>query len=1087
MSPMADDLAKLTPDQRAVLELKLRQRRAESAATLRIGRRADPGVHDLSFAQQRLWFVEQLHPAGAANHISAAVRIEGALSYDALARSLAEIVDRHDVLRSGYEDDRGRPLQRIHSPAPCPLPVIDVCGIGDAQLEEARRLIAAEAERPFNLTTGPLLHASLLRFSEVDHVLTLVLHHIAADGWSLGVLSQELTALYAAFLDGRPSPLAALPIQYADFAAWQRGYVDGARLTGHLEWWRSELHGLPALELPTDHPRPAVPSTRGARATIEIPRTLASALATFGQRRGVTLFMTLLAGFQTLLARWTGQTDLAVGSPVAGRNWGEVEGLIGLFVNTLVLRADLSGNPSFIDVLERVKSRVVGALTHQDVPFEQLVDQLQVERSLSHSVLTPVVFALQNVPAAALSFPGARLSVFDFERSTARFDLCLFVVETPDGLRASMEYSTDLFTADTVHRMLRCYRRLMQAMVDDPQQSIGAPALLDDDDRRRVLDEWNATLREYPRDATIPSLFARQVAARPDVVAVVCGRERLTYAQLDGRANRLAHTLREQGVGPDVRVGICLDRSVELAVALLGVLKAGGAYVPLDPAYPAQRLVYMAANAAVPFIVTRAELGALISEYEGRVVYLNDGKEGPGGKPATAPVVDLRPENLAYVSYTSGSTGLPKGVEVSHRAVIRLLFGADYVRFAPDETFLQLAPVAFDASTFEIWGALLHGARLVMYPERVPEFDDLARTLATEGITTLWLTASLFNAVVDKSPAMLRGVRQLLIGGEALSRPHVLRGMDALADTVFVNGYGPTEGTTFTCCHRIARQDVDETSASIPIGRPIANTRVFVLDAALEPVPIGVPGELCIGGDGLARGYAAAPRLTAERFVPDALSGEAGARLYRTGDLVRYREDGALEFLGRRDDQVKVRGYRIELGEIQTALMRHPAIVAAIAAVRGDQGSKTLVAYVVHRQGSTASVGELRAFLKDRLPDYMLPSAIVAIDTVPLTSSGKVDRDALPIPSVERSSERVVVAPRNEVEEIIVESCRELLAVDEVSVFDNFFDLGGHSLLVTQLASRLKRAFQTDVSIRMIFESRTLAELADGIVDKLIG
>jgi amino acid adenylation domain-containing protein len=1083
---MQDALAGLTPEQRALVELKLR---ARGAAVPSIGRRSDSAETVLSFAQERLWLVEQLQRAGAANHLAAAVRLSGHLSLDTLERSLTAIVDRHEVLRTGYADTDGRLVQRIHRSAPCAIPVLEVPGGTETErLHEAARLARLEAERPFDLAAGPMLRAALVRLSDIDHVLVLALHHIAADGWSLGVIVGELTQLYTAFHAAQPSPLPPLPIQYADFAVWQRQQIEGARLAGQLDWWRRELAGLPALVLPTDRPRPARASSAGARESIALAPQVGGALQALARREKVTPFTILFAAFQVLVRRWAGQTSFGIGTPVAARNAAELEGLVGLFVNMLVLRADLADNPPFSELLTRVHARMAAALARQDVPFERLVEDLGADRTLSHATLTPVVFAVQNVPTRALDLPGLAVSSFELERTTARFDLCLFMTELGDGWHAAVEYRTDVFDATTIRRFLGSYARLVGAAVADPAQRIEDLPLLTAGERRRILVDWNATDAPYPDRATIHGLVSAAARARPDAVAVGCGSDRLTYAQLEAHANRVARAIRRQGVAAGARVGVCLDRTLNLIPALLGILKAGCAYVPLDPGLPPQRLAYMAMNAGIHLVLTARHLQPSLDACAQDVVALDlDETAGQDAELDGAPAdVEVRPDDLAYVSYTSGSTGRPKGVEVTHRAVVWLLCGADYVRLGKEEALLQLAPVAFDASTFEIWGALIHGGRLAVYPDRVPDFAVLEDVLRREGITTLWLTSSLYNALIDRVPQALAGVRQLLIGGEALSVEHVRRGLAALPRTTFINGYGPTEGTTFTCCHRITEDDVGADAASVPIGRPIANTRVYVLDDHQQPVPSGVAGELYVGGDGLARGYAAAPRLTAERFVPDAVSGRRGARLYRTGDLVRYRHDGVIEFLGRRDEQVKMRGHRIELGEVEAALRRHPAVSGAVVVVAGAGDEAALAAYVVPAEGAAAATLDLRGFLKAQLPDYMVPAAIATIPALPLTANGKVDRRALPPVAIAPAAERPRVAPRNEVEEVVAARCRELLQRPTLSMLDNFFELGGHSLLAAQLASRLRGDLGAAVTLRQVFEASNLAELSDSILDDLI-
>jgi aspartate racemase len=1086
MTRLSEQIASLTPAQRAAFDAKLRQRiTASGSAAERIGRRAEPALYPLSSGQQRLWFVEQLHSGGAAYHISAAVRLEGPLAVTALERSFAEIVRRHEVLRTGFVDDHGRARAHLYGPDVFTIPVVDVPdGDRDSRIGEARRLAVLEAEQPFDLTRGPLLRASLVRLSPIDHVLVFVVHHIAADGWSMSILARELAALYDADLTSKPQTLRRLDIQYADYAAWQQAQLSGPRLAQTLGWWRTELDSLPVVDLPADHPRSAGSSLAGSRESIVIDEAVARGVAELSQRHGVTVFMTLLAAFATLLARWTGETDLAIASPVAGRDRPETEDLVGLFVNTLVYRTDLSGNPSFADLLSRIRAKVTAVLAHQELPFERLIEELQVDRTLSHAPLTPIVFAMQNVPEASLQLAGLRASSFEFERRTARFDLCLFVVAHGARLNASIEYRTDLFEASTIRRMLGCLVRLLRSAIADPTTPIRRLQILDDEQRRQLVADWNATAKPYPSAATIHELVAARAAARPDDVAVVCGRQRLTYGELDRRANQLAHALVRCGVTPEGRVGVCLERGLDLIVALFAALKAGSAYVPLDPAVPPDRLAYMAANASVVAVVCDERSRGLASRCSDRQLLVD--AVAADEERSEPPSIRVHPDDLAYISYTSGSTGVPKGVEVCHRAVVRLLCGIDYVSLGPDERLLQLAPVAFDASTFEIWGALIHGGRLVVAPPGMPDFTELAALLRDEGVTTLWLTASLYNAVIDQAPEMVTGVRQLLIGGEALSVEHVRRGLAALPRTTIVNGYGPTEGTTFTCCHRISAADVEGSARSIPIGKPIENTTAFVVDALGDPVPVGVPGELYIGGDGLARGYAADPRLTAARFVPDALSGRPGARLYRSGDLVRFKPAGTIEFLGRRDEQVKVRGYRIELSEIETALSRHPSVRAAVASLLEYAGGrKALVGYTVVDNRSAFNPLALRAFLKERLPDYMVPAFIIPIDEVPLTHNGKVDRAALPA-AAEPAEDDGCIAPRNEVEELIVETCRDLLGTARIGVNHNFFELGGHSLLATRLASRLNAALPTDVTVRMVFEAETLGELGDRIVDKLL-
>ncbi|HXB53930.1 MAG TPA: amino acid adenylation domain-containing protein [Vicinamibacteria bacterium] len=909
----------------------------------------------LSFAQQRLWFLDQMG-AGAAYNIPLSLRLQGRLNLGALEGSLNSIISRHEALRTTFPAVEGRPAQVIAPELELRMATADFGGHPESERErEARRFAVLEAERPFDLATGPLVRATLLRLAEEDHALLLTIHHIVADGWSMGVLTRELAAQYAAHLTGGQATLPELSVQYADFAHWQRGWLQGEVLREQLGYWRQRLGGdLPRLELPTDRPRPAVQTYRGGIRSISFPPALAEGLATLCRREGATLFMSLLAGFKALLQRYTGQDDVVVGSPIANRNRIETEALIGFFVNSQALRTSMAGNPSFRDLLTRVKETALGAYDHQDLPFETLVDELGLGRDLSQNPIFQVVFAVQNAPWEPPELPGLTLSPFLSEAAVTRFDLEVHVWEQRGVLTAAFSYNADLFDAATVDRIGHGWLTLLEAACARPETRIGALPLLGAQEREEVLGLGVGDRAAYPRESTVHREFEAQAFRTPDAVAVVWGGERLTYSELDRRANQLAQRLVRAGVAPGARVGICVERSLDLVVGLVGILKAGGAYVPLDPDYPRPRLAFMLADARPAALLTQERLLGRLPVEDIPVVCL-DRDDGIAAEPTEAPRWRGTAEDLAYVTYTSGSTGVPKGVEVRHRGILRLVLGADYARLSAGETLLQLAPVSFDASTLEVWGALLVGGRCVVYPDRVPTTEELGQVLTREGVSTLWLTASLFNAVVDEASEALLPVRQLLIGGEALSVGHVRKAQDRLPRTQIINGYGPTESTTFTCCYPIPA-GLPEGTKSIPIGRPIANTDVFVLDPGLEPVPVGVAGELFIGGDGLARGYLNRPELTAERFVPNPFGERPGERLYRTGDSARWRGDGTIEFLGRRDDQVKIRGFRVELGEVQAVLARHPAVKESVVLVKEGRtpGDKRLVAYVV----AAASGGE---------------------------------------------------------------------------------------------------------------------------------
>jgi amino acid adenylation domain-containing protein len=894
-----------------------------------------------------LWFLDQLQPGSPFYNVPRTIRMRGALNVEALHQTLEALITRHESLRTTFATVGASPVQVITPTLSLTLPVVDLSKLPESEHEaEAIRLAAEEAFRPFDLSRGPLVRATLLRLGAEDHVLLLTLHHIVSDGWSMGVLFREFAALYEAFSQGKPSPLGELPIQYADYAMWQREWLQGEVLEQQLSYWKERLSGeLPVLELPTDRPRPAVQSFRGTYQHVALPKELSAGLRALSRQEGATLFMTLLAAFQTLLARYTGQDDIIVGSPIANRTRIETEGLIGFFVNTLVMRSDLSFDPTFRQLLRRVKDVALGAYAHQDLPFERLVEELQPERGLSHNPLFQVMFALQNARGAAPELAGLTLSPLPVERVTSKFDLALFMWEEAEELKITMEYSTDLFEAATITRMLGHFRVLLEGAAADPDRRLSELPLSTDAERHQLLVEWNNTQTDYPRDKTVQQLFEAQVEQTPDAIAIVFEGERLTYAELNERANRVAHYLRARGVGAEARVGIMVERSMEMVVGLLGILKAGGAYVPLDPAYPQERLSFMLRDAAVPVLLTQSRLMESLPEHGAEVICL-DTQWAEIATQSTEPVDGgATAESLAYVMYTSGSTGRPKGVAVTHRSIVRLIKDTNYVELSPREVLLQFAPVSFDASTFELWGCLLNGARLVVFPTHKPSLEELSRVLEEQRVTTLWLTAGLFHQMVDGHLEGLQGVRQLLAGGDVLSVPHVEQVLRELPDCHLINGYGPTENTTFTCCHRVAAGA--PLNGSVPIGRPISNTQVYILDQHLQPVPIGVPGELYIGGDGLARGYLNRPELTAERFIADPFRTAPDARLYKTGDRVRYLADGTIEFLGRLDQQVKVRGYRIELEEIETVLAEHPAVEQAVVLAREDQpGDKRLVAYV---------------------------------------------------------------------------------------------------------------------------------------------
>jgi amino acid adenylation domain-containing protein len=1040
----------------------------------------------LSFAQQRLWLLEQLGDLGSTYHIRVRRRLRGALDRAALARALDHIVARHETLRTTFAQVDGVPEQRIAPPdAGLPLVEHDLAGYADAE-GELDRLTAEEARAPFDLARGPLIRGRLIRMAPDDHVLLITMHHIVGDAWSSGVLFGEFTALYAAYHEGREPDLPALPVQYADYAAWERRWVEGDVLQKQADYWKHTLGGAPELlELPTDRPRPAEMDHAGALLGVELDEPLTAGLKALAQRHGATLFMTLLAGWAVVLGRLARQDDVVVGTPTAGRGRREIQGLIGFFVNTLALRMDLSGAPTVGELLARVKERVLDAQHHQDIPFEQVVELLDPARSLSHNPVFQVVFTWQNAPRGeGLSFPGLEVSGVGAGSSQvqAQFDLSLELSERDGRIQGVAAYATALFERGTVERWVGYLRRVLHAMVADDTRRVERLALMPESERALVVGEWNRTEAEYPGDSCIHARFQGQVARTPDAVAVVFGGERLTYAELNARANRLAHHLRSLGVGPDVRVAIWLERGVEMVAAVLAVLKAGGAYVPLDPGYPPERVEYMLADSAPAAVLTERALRGRLGDTGAPVLEL-DAKDPPWANlPATDPAVEgLTPAHLAYVIYTSGSTGRPKGVVVPHRNVMRLFAATDpWFGFGGGDVWTLFHSVAFDFSVWEIWGALLYGGRLVVVPGEVTRSPEaFYRLVCEEGVTVLNQTPSAFYPFIRAQAADggVHRLRWVVFGGEALDVQNLRPWFEANGDAapVLVNMYGITETTVHVTYRELGWADVEQAGAS-PIGARIPDLRTYLLDPAGEPVPVGVPGELYVGGAGVARGYLGRPELTAERFVADPFGGEPGARLYRSGDLGRWRADGSLEYLGRTDHQVKVRGFRIELGEIEARLQEHPGVRDAVVLAREDTpGDTRLVAYVVGDESAGAEA--LRAHLGQALPAYMVPAAYVRLEEWPLTAHGKLDRKALPAPEGDAYAARAYEAPVGPAEQALAEVWTEVLGIERVGRHDNFFELGGHSLLAVQVIARMRQR-GLHLEVRALFTAPTLAELA---------
>jgi amino acid adenylation domain-containing protein len=1037
----------------------------------------------LSFAQQRLWFLAKMEGDSATYNMTGAFRLDGPLHRMALEQSLQEIVQRHESLRCCFPTVNGTPVVQLTDNYQ--LSVVKLSASSPKQQEfEVQQLLKDEAEYIFNLATGPLFRTTLLQLGINLHVLLINMHHIISDGWSIEILVHELKTLYEAFSQNLSSPLFPLPIQYSDFAYWQRQWLSGEYLEKQLKYWKQQLTGAPTLlELPTDHPRPPIQSFRGANYHFQLSEELTKALKHLSLQMGTTLFMTLLASFATLLSRYSGQSDIVIGSPIANRTHSQIESLIGFFVNTLVLRMDLEGHPDFAQLLHHVKQVALEAYAHQDIPFEHLVEDLKPARNLNHAPLFQFMFVLQNAQITTLELPEIISTFMVPETVVAKFDLTLSMEEVNQKLKGELEYNTDLFEQATIERMIGHFQTLLAGIVSNPFESIHKLPLLTDKEHRQFK-AWNDTVTDYPSTQTIVDLFEQQVEKTPDNLAVVFDDQQLSYWQLNEKANQLAHyllNLKTQAGKTLIRnnplIAIGVERSLEMIIGLLGIIKAGGAYVPIDPAHPPIRIRDLLDDSAAPLLLTQSHKVAHWSleemEHDCIVVCLDDIDFSE--QSIENPTVSRQVDDLAYVNYTSGSTGKQKGVCTPHQAICRLVKKTDYIEFSEHQTFLQLAPLAFDASTLEIWGSLLNGSLLVLMPPQLPSLKEIGQILHKYQVTTLWLTAGLFHLMVDERLDDLRGIKQLLAGGDVLSIKTVKKVLHELPNCCLINGYGPTENTTFTTCCLLNKAYLSDT---VPIGKPIANTQVYVLDTAHQLVPIGVVGELCAAGAGLARGYLNRPELTSEKFIEIEIAGQK-ERIYKTGDLVRWRPDGNLEYLGRIDNQIKIRGFRIELGEIEAVLKQYPLVQDNAVLVQENANDKHIVAYMALQKGQQIdNLEELRNFLKEQLPNYMIPSAFVTLEAMPLTPNGKIDRRALPELEGHRfQSEITSVMPRTEMEQHIAQIWQRLLQIETVGINDNFFDLGGHSLLIVRVQSELSELLKRDLSIVELFQYPTIKTL----------
>ncbi|HEY3861975.1 MAG TPA: amino acid adenylation domain-containing protein [Verrucomicrobiae bacterium] len=1036
-------------------------------------------VLPLSLAQEGLWFFEKTHSGSPAYNIAEAWWLDGPLDVGALQRSLDKLVRRHETLRTAIEAKDGKPCQIVFPPKPFPLAFTDLRGHAEAEAE-AEALAKQDARQPFNLAQEPLVRCCLFQAADEKHLLTVNMHHIISDAWSQGIFLRELAALYG---NGQ-QPLPELLIQYGNFAMWQHEMAREDSSRQNLEYWGRQLRGAsPWLALPTDFPRPPIETHQGAALFLTWPQPACAALKEIIRAEGTTTYRFLLAAFGILLQRYTVQDDIIIGSPFAGRDEVETEDLIGFFVNTHALRLDLSGDPPFRELLRRTSETALNASLHQRTPLHHVIRKLGLERDMSAQALFQAAFGWQKDFTEGWSLPGIKAARLDLDNGTSKFDLTVLAAETGQDLRIRFEYSADLFTAATVERWARQFRRLLESIVAEPWRRISEFALDTPEEKRKCLAWGMGAAREFERDLCVHQIFEAQAAKTPEAVALAWEHDEMTYGELNHRANLLAARLVEAGASADSVVGICLDRSMDMIAALLAILKSGAAYLPLDPANPKARNAIMVQDARTGFVLTRTSLAGAVPVTWEQVLCIDD----PAWPASVEKVPRLDARNpkatdAAYIMYTSGSTGWPKGVAVSHRAIARLVRNTDYVPCAPGDVFLQLAPISFDASTFEIWGALLNGARLVVHPPQMPSVEELARVIERHEVTTLWLTSGWFNQMVDGPIASLRSLRYLLAGGEALSVPHVRKAARELNNCQLINGYGPTETTTFACCYRIPKSWPGR--ASVPIGRPIANTRVYILDAAQNPAAEGAIGELYIGGDGVARGYVNRPELTGAKFVNSPFERE---RLYRTGDLVRWLPDGNIEFIGRKDEQLKIRGFRVEPGEIEAVLVNHEAVREALVVARADHsGTKQLVGYVVLHPNASASSLQLRQFLAQQIPSFMVPSHIVALEQLPLTPNGKVDRRALPAPEdFQSEADKAPAGPRTATETLLAQIWREVLQREQpVGIHDNFFHLGGHSLLATQIISRVARALRVELPVRVIFESPTIAGMAQAVDER---
>ena len=1036
-----------------------------------------------SFAQQRLWFLDQLEPGTAAYNLVRAFRITGPLDVSALTSAIRAVVRRHEALRTVFETVEGEARQVVLSDVDIQVPIVDVTHLPQREAQPAAlRIAGEEGKKPFDLTKGPLFRALLVRLSRDQYLLVLAMHHIVTDGWSISILFRELARCYEGSVNQKEPELPELPLQYVEYAQWQREYVSAEVLANQVEYWKNKLAGAQTiLDLPADHPRPATHSWHGATEELIFDSQILAELKKLAQQEGATLFMVSMAAFQALLWRYTGQDNILVGTPTAARSQIEIENLIGFFVNTLVFRSDFSDNLTFRDLVRQVRACALEAYAHQDVPFEKLVEELAPERSIDITPLFQVMFTFQNIPKQIFEISGLEMKELEFETGIAKFDLSVEMYEDHE-FHCRFEYNTDLFEKQTILRKLGHFRNLVSCVLENPDQPLAQISLMNVSEREQIVVEWNDTAAENPRVLPIHTVFELQATSIPKSTALRVQGTELSYQNLNEEANRLAHYLIKKGVGPGMLVGVCVERCPEMVVALLAVLKTGAAYVPLDPSYPEERLSFMIEDARLGCVVTRNGIQKRLPTSVPTVIALDSEAALSRNEPVHNPSLELNGVQRAYVIYTSGSSGRPKGVEGTHRGAInRFWWMWERYPFQPGEVCCQKTNLGFVDSIWEIFGPLLAGVpSVILAPETVLDPEELLQSLARHGVTRMVLVPSLLRALLDHAPDLGQRVPKLKLwscSGEVLSADLARRFRQACPDAKLLNIYGSSEVAADVTWHEVGEED----TTIVPIGKPISNSQVYLLDRQMNPVPVGVRGQIYVGGDGLAAGYWNRPELTAERFVANPIAPEQSARLYRTGDLGRWRANGEIEYLGRVDSEVKLRGMRIELGEIEAVLMTHALVGEAAVELAEESGQPRLLAYLVPRNGQAPNARELRRHLRTKLPEPMVPARYVVLEELPLLASGKVNRRALAGTAGVVLTEQGMTPPRTETERKLGEIWKELLKVEEVGVDQNFFELGGHSLLVLQVIARIRRMFEVELAVRTVFEEPTLAGLAAAV------